>query len=308
MTLSRLTALFAARLFEPAARSPARSTFRQRLDPPPARIRRKTFGASALLTLLLLCKGCAAPLEMVAAGTVGLVLSPVMIVAGLAQGLAFLPYTVGTRLSELNRGLIEAHAVTLDAAYRATFDVALADPRVDPQTGQVAGESFGFGQHRPDAVLEATQAFQRLLISQGMPADKARHYAITGEYTHARTHGRLLLAVVYRHTGMEPFRVVVKDTGRVATLRPEHSGWRTPYAHDANGRPIDEVIDWAGIDYAILQQDKVVATLMVIAAESVKSGKRAPDYWSAENRWRAGETTSVMAESSGKVKRALSMP
>jgi hypothetical protein len=82
-------------------------------------------------------------------------------------------------------------------------------------------------------------------------------------------------------------------------------GWRAPYERDVSGQAIDEVIDWTGIDYALLRQDKVVAMLMVIAAESVKAGKRSPEYWAAEKRWIAGETTQVMAESSAKVDRAL---
>lgn len=293
---------------EPASRSPAEQPLSEPSSKRSPWSYPKKIVTSTPLVILLLFNGCAAPLETVAVGTASLMLAPVMIVAGLAQGLAFLPYTIGTSLDELNRGLIQARAITLDDAYRATFGVSLTDPRVDPRTGEVMGENVGFGQHRPVALLEATRAFQRLLVSQGMPVEKANHYVITGEYTHARTHGRVLLAVVYRHTGMEPFRVVAKDTSIVTTLRLEDMGWRTAYEYAVNGQVIDEVIDWVGIDYAILQQNKVVATLMIIAAESVKSGKRSPDYWQVEKRWIAGETTQVMAESSGKVKQALLIP
>jgi hypothetical protein len=44
---------------------------------------------------------------------------------------------------------------------------------------------------------------------------------------------------------------------------------------------------------------------MVLAAEAVKADKRAPDYWMAERRWLAGDTTAVMQESVEKVRRAL---
>ncbi|MFO1349575.1 MAG: hypothetical protein U1F68_02350 [Gammaproteobacteria bacterium] len=259
--------------------------------------------------MILLLAGCATPqargMETLGMGLVGLILSPFMIVAGLAQGIAFLPYTLATGLDELNRGLIEAQAVSLDDAYRATFSVAIRDPRVDQQSGQVTGQSFGFGQHRPQAMLDATHAFQRLLMSQGMPQAKASHYVLLGDYTHTRARGHLLLAVAYRHAGMEPFRVVSKETDIVTTFRPEQQGWRSPYERDVQGQILDDIIDWAGVDYAILQQDKVVAMLMVIAAESVKSGKRSPDYWLAEKRWDAGETRQIIAESSAKVRRAL---
>ena len=56
------------------------------------------------------------------------------------------------------------------------------------------------------------------------------------------------------------------------------------------------------MDYALLKQDKIVATLMVLAAESVKSGKRSPDYWQAERRWIGGDTARVIQESMGRVK------
>lgn len=264
---------------------------------------------SVLLAALLVLGGCATPegqlaLETLARGLASLILSPLMILAGLAQGLAFLPYTVGTGLTDLNRALVQAHAVSLDDSYRATFGVPISDPRVHPQSGEVAGEGL-YGRHRPEAMFEATRAFQKLLVSQGMPEERAQHYVLTGIYTHTRTRGHILLAVVYRHPGMQPFRVVSRHTGIVTTFRPEHMGWREPYERDVNGQLIDEVIDWAAIEYGLLRQDKVVATLMVLATEAVKSGKRAPDYWQAERRWIAGETTLIIRETMDKVKRAL---
>jgi len=268
----------------------------------------------ALLTTLFLLTGCAyhsgveRGMDTFGRGMANLILSPFMIVGGLAQGLAFLPYTIGMALDDFNRALRDAQAVTMDDAYRATFGVAsIADPRVDQKTGEVAGENFGFGRYRPEAMLEATRAFQRLLVSQGMPEAKARHYAVVGDYSQTRTRGHILIAVVYRHTAMEPFRVASKQTGIVTTFRADQMGWRSPYERDVNGQVIDEVIDWVGIEYAALKQDRLVATLMVIAAESVKSGKRSPDYWQAERRWIAGATTQVMAESADRVKRALSL-
>ncbi|HLC42853.1 MAG TPA: hypothetical protein VJO34_14670 [Methylomirabilota bacterium] len=265
---------------------------------------------AVVVVVALVATGCVAPYsqqgwDAFGKGLVGLVLSPFVIVAGLVQGLAFLPYTIGTGLAELNRALVQAQAVSLDDSYKATFGVSIEDPRVNAQTGEVAGGGFGFGRHRPEAMLEATQAFQRLLVSQGMPEATAQHYALAGIYTHTRTRGHILLSVVYRRPGMQPFRVVSKHTGIATTFRPEHMGWREPYERDVNGELIDEVIDWAGIEYSALRQDKVVATLMVIAAETVKSGKRSPDYWQVERRWIAGETAQIMQESLAKVKSAL---
>lgn len=266
---------------------------------------------SVVVVAALLATGCVTyegqlAMETLGRGLLNLILSPLMIVSGIAQGLAFLPYTIGTGLAELNRGLLQAQAVSLDDSYKATFGVAIADPRVNQQTGEIAGESGLYGRYRPEAMAEATRAFQRLLVSQGMPEDKSQHYVLTGVYTHVWSRNHLLLAVVYRHPGMQPFRVVSKHTGIATTFRPDNRGWREAYERDVNGQIIDEVIDWAGIEYSLLRQDKIVATLMVLATEAVKSGKRSPDYWQMERRWIAGQTVQILQESMARVN--LDMP
>lgn len=262
------------------------------------------------LVIALLAGACAAPQartgwETFGRGMLNLALSPLMIVSGLAQGLAFLPYTIGMGLAELNQALLSANAVSLDDAYKATFSVSMTDPTVHPKTGEVHGQEGLYGRFKPDAIFEANRAFHRLLVSQGMPEEKARDYALVGNYAYAWSRGQILLAVVRRHTGAQPFRVLAKQTGIVTTFRPEQRAWYEAYERDVDSRPIDEVLDWTAVEYAALRQDKVVATLMAIAVEAVKTDKRAPEYWHAERRWVAGDTATVMHESMDKVKRAL---
>jgi len=263
-----------------------------------------------VLASILLLAGCVGPyaktgMETFGRGVVNLVLSPLMIAAGLAQGLAFLPYTIGLGLSELNQALLQANAVPLDDSYRATFRVSMNDSRVDQKTGDVLGQDGLYGRFKPEAIFEANKAFQRLLVSQGMPEATAREYALVGNYAYAWSRGQILLAVVHRHTGSEPFRVVAKQTHIATTFRPEQRAWYEAYERDVDGRAIDEVIDWAAVEYALLRQDKVVAALMVISVEAVKADHRAPDYWLAERRWLAGETPAIMQASADKVKHAL---
>jgi len=260
---------------------------------------------SASLTL----GGCAAPGVQdgkVASSTFGyglrnLFLSPFMIVAGVAQGLAFLPYTLGTGLTDLNKGLLQANAVPLDDSYKATFGVSIDDKRVDPQSGKIQDQPGLYGRYRSQAIFEANSALQRLLVSQGMPEAKSKNYVLTGNYQYALTRGQILLAVVYRHPGEQPFKVAAKQTGIATTFRPGQRGWHEPYAADIDGHPIDEVIDWAAIDYKLLREEKVVATLMVLAAEAIKSGKRSPEFWDMERPWMAGETGRVMTSSQSRV-------
>jgi hypothetical protein len=265
--------------------------------------------SSVLLTTMMLLAGCATPGESeghVAANTFGqgmknLILSPFMIVAGIAQGLAFLPYTIGTGLTDLNKGLLQANAVPLDDSYKATFGVSIEDQRVDPQSGKIQGQPGQYGRYRSQAIFEANSALQRLLFSQGMPEQMAKNYVLTGNYQYALTRGQILLAVVYRHPGEQPFRVAAKQTGITTTFRPGQRGWHEPYQRDVDGQPIDEVVDWAAIDYKLLRQEKVVATLMVLAVEAIKAGKRSPEYWDVERPWMAGETAKVMALSQGRI-------
>lgn len=262
---------------------------------------------SATVLLIGVLTGCASThdgrlaVETFGHGLKNLILSPFMIVAGIVQGLAFLPYTLGTGLAELNRGLLEAQAVSLDDSYQATFGVSINDPRVNPQTGEVAGDSSPYGRLRPGAIAEATAAFQRLLVSQGMAEDRARHYVIAAVYTHTISRDHILLSVVHRHPGSQPFRVVSKHTAIPTLFRPGQMGWYEPYPRDAEGRVVDEVIDWVALEYSLLRSNKVVATLMSLGVEAVKSGKRMHDYWPVEQRWIAGETGQVIRESLARV-------
>jgi len=267
----------------------------------------------ALVTTMFLgaCATGGAPDGRVAADTFGqgvknLILSPFMIVAGIAQGIAFLPFTVGTGLNELNKGLLQANAVPLDDSYKATFGVSIDDQHVDQKSGEVKGKDGMYGQYRAEAIFEANRSLHRLLVSQGMPEKEAKNYVLTGNYRYAFTRNQILLAIVYRHPGEQPFRVAAKQTGIVTTFRPDQRGWFEPYERDVNGQAIDEVVDWVAMDYKSLRQEKVVATMMVLSVESIKSGKRSPDYWQAEGPWMAGNTNDVVRQSQGRAKTALS--
>lgn len=270
-------------------------------------------GGVVLLVATLILAGCTLSPESrrgwdrLGKGIANLLLSPLMIAAGLAEGIAFLPFTVGTSVQDLDRGLKQANAVSLDDSYKATFGVSINHPDVDPRSGDILRQEGIYGMFKPQALFEAQKAFHRLLLAQGMPEDKAWHYVVTGNYAWAWSRDHILLAVVYRQGGTEPIRVTGKQTGIVSTLRPwYHQGWYEAYQKDVTGLVIDEVIDWSAMEYSALRGDKVVATLMVLAVEGIKAGKRSPDYWQAERRWLAGETGPILDESVSRVKRVLS--
>src|SRR5437879_12807616 len=115
-------------------------------------------------------------METFGRGMLNLVLSPLMIAAGLAQGLAFLPYTLGMGLGELNKVLLQANAVSLDDSYKATFGVSVADQHVAQKTGDVYGQEGPYGPFQPEAIFEANRLLQRLPVAQGIKEDQARNY------------------------------------------------------------------------------------------------------------------------------------
>lgn len=262
------------------------------------------------MLVLVFLGGCAtggAPNGRVATETFGqgiknLLLSPLMIVSGIAQGIAFLPYTIGTGLAELNKGLLEANAVPLDDSYKATFGLSMEDKKVDPKSGEITGQKGTYGVYQPEAIFEANRSLRRLLIQQGMPEKEAGNYVLTGNYRYAFSRNQMLLAIVYRPAGDQSIRVAAKQTGIQTTFRPDQRGWYEPYQRDLNGQPVDEIVDWVAMDYKILRQEKIVATLMVLSVESIKSGKRSPDYWQAETSWMAGDTAEVIRQSQARGK------
>ena len=184
--------------------------------------------------------------------------------------------------------------------------MSINHPDVEPKSGDILRQPGIYGKFKPEAIFEAQRAFHRLLLSQGMSEDQARHYIIVGNYKYAWSRDHIIFGVVYRTPGTEPMQVRGKETGIPTTLRPwYHRGWHEAYQRDVNGQVLDEVIDWAALEYSALEGDKVVATLLVLAAEAVKTGKRSPDYWAVERRWLSGETGPILQESVDRVKRAL---
>lgn len=232
-------------------------------------------------------------------------LTPVMIDAGLDSGMSFMPATLKTNILDLDKMLKQAKAVSLDDAYKVTFGVGLQHPDVNPRTGDVMRQAGEYGLYKYGALDRAQAAFSRLLVQQGIPEAKAQHYVLVGNYKWAWDRDQIIFAVSYRHSGMEPIRVIDKRTGKVTKLSPGDTAWNEAFQRDVEGQPVDEIVDWAAVSYSSLRADRVVATLFVIGVEAVKKQKRSTDFWPAEGRWLAGETDAIMQESSDRVKRAL---
>jgi hypothetical protein len=234
-----------------------------------------------------LVTGCAAhrtdqpgPAEGLGQALGYLVMSPVLIVAGLFEGIASAPYLVEADLHDMNREMEKADAkVTLDETYRYAYGRRLDSVPKSGSTGTVF-------RHMSDA----TEHFQDVLRGYGV----ANHdrYVLTAVRSADRA-GYTLYAVVYRPSG----RIRVRDpNGGVRTLSPADRAYYRPHERDAEGRPIDVVLDWAGVPRTTIGTQKGQAILMTLAANSVLINRRSDGYWDTERRWIAGDYERIVAE------------
>jgi hypothetical protein len=236
-----------------------------------------------------LAAGCAAPQQggpsaehgfnTFGQGLGQLILSPFMIVAGLLEGVSTVPYFVSADLHEMNRAMVEANSrVDLERTYEYAYKERIEDVPASGDTGKVF-------RH----LSAATQHFQRVLKGYGV--EDYDHYILTGIRT-ADREGYTLYAVVHRPDVV----VQVREGGATRTLHPGDFNYYKPILRDANGRPMDVIIDWAGVPRTTIRTQKGQAILMTIAANSVLVNRRSDDYWDVEDRWVAGEYKDIVAD------------
>jgi len=208
-------------------------------------------------------------------GIAHLVLSPIQIAAGLLEGIAAMPYYLSTNIHEINQGLIDAQAdITLDDTYDSAYGKRLSQV---PESGDT-GEAFRRMKH-------ASKYFQKVLKNYGVR--NADRYILTSIDT-ANSQGYTLFAVVYRPT--HSITVVDKcDGSTVRNFERSDRLFYEPFKKDLKGRPLDTVIDWAGMPREYIKTQKAQAVIMTMAANAVVAGKESPEYWEIETRWIAGE-------------------
>ena len=240
---------------------------------------KQAFGIIALFAGVAIASGCAAPPRTInhpahAAGlAVGYVVAaPVLILKGLAEGIAATPYFVNSDLNAMNAAMVRARApVDLGRTYRYAYRVDIDRLGANGSTGRVF-RSLG----------PATRHFQNVLRGYGV--GNAGDYLLTAVRT-ADNQGYTLYAVVYRPE--KRIRVRTAD-GRVATLTPRDRAYYRPYRTDAAGRPLDMVLDWAAVPRTAISTQKGQAILMTIGAYSVVINRRSDDFWGIDRRWRGG--------------------
>jgi hypothetical protein len=220
-----------------------------------------------------------------------LMVSPFLIAAGLLEGIASLPHFLATDLHELNRNMVAGGArVDVGRTWRYAYEQDLEQV----PTGGEAGVRF---RH----MAQASSYFQRVLKGYGV-ADHSSYY-LTALRT-ADREGYTLYAVVHRPAAS----IRVRDAaGRISHLGRSDRAFYRPYEQDLQGRPLDVVIDWAGVPRSSVMTQRGQAILMTIAANSVLTNRRSDDYWSAQARWSNGGHREIVAERDLYLKRRMAL-
>ncbi len=86
------------------------------------------------------------------------------------------------------------------------------------------------------------------------------------------------------------------DPTQVRRYNRDQLEFYQPFAFDAEGNPLDRIIDWAGLPRTNIRTQKAQAILMTLAANSILTDKQRPDYWSIERRWIAGQFYQIAVE------------
>jgi hypothetical protein len=210
------------------------------------------------------------------AGTVSMMTAS-QIATGLNQGLAALPYyaLADTELEEINPQFEKIGAeFTLVDTYRAAYGINFAEVPANGDTGQAFS-----------TMQEATVNLHKILNDHNVP--NAENYIMTSIDT-ANDQGYTLFAVVYRPD--RGIAIVDKyDKKTIRRLNRNNLLYYQPFRYDINRRPLDAIVDWAGIPVSSYAKQKYQAIMLTLAANKIVEGPTRLDYWEAEEQWIAGE-------------------
>lgn len=232
-------------------------------------MRRRTI---LFLFLLALCLyACPYPVTTVS------FMTGAQIANGLQEGLAALPYyaLADVKVDEINPQFENIGAeITLADTYRAAYGRNFDTVPADGDTG-----------HSFSTMQEATGNLYKILLDHNVP--NADNYIMTSIDT-ANDQGYTLFAVLYRPYGM--ITVVDKyDKKTTRALNRDNRLYYEPFRYDINSRPVDTIIDWAGIPVTSYNKQKYQALMLTLAANKIIEGTIRLDYWDAEEQWIAGE-------------------
>jgi len=224
-------------------------------------------------------------------GLAHLILSPLQIASGLLEGISSVPYYLSTNLHQINQGMIDAQAsITLDDTYESAYGKRLNQV---PETGET-GEVFRRMKH-------ATNYFQKVLKGYGVR--DADRYILTSIDT-ATNKGYTLFAVVYRP--LDTINVIDKyDSNYTRNFYKKDRLFYEPFENDINGRPLDIIVDWAGLPKEFTKTQKAQAILITMAANAVVEGRKSHDYWETERSWIDGKFLEITENKMNAVRESM---
>ncbi len=258
----------------------------------------------AFLMSFFLLSACVAPpaggpglnhgMNTASTGLGNLILAPFMIVAGLLEGIASLPYFLTMGLHDLNREMVAANArITLDDTYESAYNTRLAQVPESGSTGTV----FRRMKH-------ASVYFQKILREYGVH-DSERYFLTSIKTASGMGYqGYTLYAVIYRPR--KSIEIIDKyDRAALRRFGSQDRLFYEPYRQDAANQPLDVIVDWAAVQRKSISTQKGQAILMTLAANSVLNNKRSPEYWDIERRWIAGEFRQIVAQRTAELKKRM---
>lgn len=217
------------------------------------------------------------------------------IAKGVGAGISALPYYAQskTALKDMEGAIAESGAsVTLADTYRAAYGKELNDVPDDGNTGQAFSD-----------MKTASAYLQAVLRDQGLE-DYENFLFMSVDFGNSPDFS--LVAAVYR----EKNTIVVNDKmnpGSTLKIGASHPAFFIPYQANAEGQKLDTVYEWAGLPDDCFSRQGHQAIMLTLAANKILQRIPQPDYWVAEEQWRAGNYQAVVLKQDQAVCNALNI-
>jgi len=232
-----------------------------------------------IISGFLLLSGCLNPVSIAQFG----LMSEGQVASIFDRGLAAQPYLVlsGTSLEQINEvcEVIPGIRVSIEDTYKSVYGKDLNDVLPGGDTGQAFKN-----------MKEATTYLQKILKDHGR--DDYEDYLLTTIDTERRK-GYVLFAVVQRNVRS----ISIGDAENFQSkkqMTASDKEFYLPYQTDSAGKPLDIVVDWAGLPNQCYSTQKSQSILLTMAANQILHEKTRNDYWQAQQQWLKGDFAKVM--------------
>ena len=215
--------------------------------------------------------------------------SQMMLIGGATAGLALFPLLIAADLQAANDAMVRSNSrATLSDTYEFVYNRDISTVGSNGNTGTVFRD-----------LRTATRHFRTVLDGHGVA--RSKDFVLTAVRS-ADTRGYTLYALVHR-----PQQTIrIRDArGQIFTLDENDSAYYRPYQSDVNGRVLDVVVDWAGVQRSQIANQKGQAVLLTLAANSVLMNRRSDEFWSIRQKWLSGQYRAVVTERQLEIERRL---